>query len=132
MTPLIWIFFLYLFIIRLLCLKLESIVNRVMASSHCVENPPVPNPRSGQGRVQQLGGLHTYVTGSEDSKLAIILISDAFGKSYMSNWECFVLSVLSSIEPLVFYSGYESPKLRYKHLRPTSKFFLLIFLLSWM
>ncbi|XP_047162256.1 endo-1,3;1,4-beta-D-glucanase-like [Vigna umbellata] len=51
-----------------------------MSSSHCFQNPPKLN--SGihvAGTVQQLGGLSSYVTGSPDSKLALILVSDVFG-----------------------------------------------------
>ncbi|KDP40091.1 hypothetical protein JCGZ_02089 [Jatropha curcas] len=50
-----------------------------MSSSHCFENPPTLNPNYGAGTVQELGGLKTYVTGPPDSKLAILLVCDAFG-----------------------------------------------------
>ncbi|KAL6971424.1 carboxymethylenebutenolidase [Sarracenia purpurea var. burkii] len=50
-----------------------------MASSQCFENPPSLSSTSGAGSVQVLGGLKTYVTGPQDSKLAILLISDVFG-----------------------------------------------------
>ncbi|XP_044499451.1 endo-1,3;1,4-beta-D-glucanase-like [Mangifera indica] len=50
-----------------------------MASSQCLDNPPILSPTCGAGTVQELGGLNTYVTGPSDSKRAIILISDVFG-----------------------------------------------------
>jgi carboxymethylenebutenolidase len=49
-----------------------------MSSSQCCANPPLLNPSCGDGSVEQLGGLKTYVTGS-NSKLALVLISDVFG-----------------------------------------------------
>ncbi|XXG83420.1 hypothetical protein AAC387_Pa10g1179 [Persea americana] len=49
-----------------------------MASSQCCENPPALISACGVGTVEQLGGLKTYVTGSSDSKLVILLISDVF------------------------------------------------------
>jgi hypothetical protein len=52
-----------------------------MSSPQCFENPPKLTPDYGAGTVQELGGLKTYVTGASDSKLAILLIADAFGKS---------------------------------------------------
>ncbi|KAL2341230.1 hypothetical protein Fmac_009170 [Flemingia macrophylla] len=51
-----------------------------MSSPQCFENPPDLNSGiHGEGTIQELGGLNTYVTGSPDSKLAIILVSDVFG-----------------------------------------------------
>jgi len=61
-----------------------------MSSSHCFQNPPKLN--SGihvAGTVQELGGLGSYVTGSFDSKLALILVSDVFGKKPISNFLSF-------------------------------------------
>ncbi|KAI3926735.1 hypothetical protein MKW92_021821 [Papaver armeniacum] len=46
---------------------------------HCCKNPPVLNSSSGDGLVEEIGGLKTYVSGSLDSKLGILLVSDAFG-----------------------------------------------------
>lgn len=52
-----------------------------MSSSHCLENPPNLNSGiHGVGTVLELGGLQSYVTGPSNSKLALILISDIFGK----------------------------------------------------
>jgi hypothetical protein len=52
-----------------------------MSSSHCIENPPNLNSGiHGVGTVLELGGLQSYVTGPSHSKLALILISDVFGK----------------------------------------------------
>ncbi|KAM1195367.1 hypothetical protein ACFX13_022381 [Malus domestica] len=50
-----------------------------MASSECCSNPPTLNPSSGTGHVESLGGLDSYVTGSPDSNLAVLLISDIYG-----------------------------------------------------
>ncbi|KAF3957569.1 hypothetical protein CMV_017428 [Castanea mollissima] len=50
-----------------------------MSSSQCFENPPTLSSTCGAGTVQEFGGLQTYITGSPDSKLAILLISDVFG-----------------------------------------------------
>ena len=50
-----------------------------MSGPQCCANPPTLNPNSGAGHVEKLGGLDTYVTGSPDSKLAAVLISDIFG-----------------------------------------------------
>ncbi|KAK9933504.1 hypothetical protein M0R45_020701 [Rubus argutus] len=50
-----------------------------MSGPQCCSNPPTPNPTSGSGHVEKLGGLDSYLTGSSDSKLAIVLVSDVFG-----------------------------------------------------
>ncbi|KAK3440896.1 endo-1,3;1,4-beta-D-glucanase isoform X2 [Eucalyptus grandis] len=50
-----------------------------MSGPQCCDNPPTLNPSSGDGFMEQLGGLNAYVIGSQDSKLAILLISDIFG-----------------------------------------------------
>ncbi|XP_027353115.1 endo-1,3;1,4-beta-D-glucanase-like [Abrus precatorius] len=51
-----------------------------MSSPQCFQNPPNLNSGiHGVGTVQELGGLKSYVTGSPDSNLALILVSDVFG-----------------------------------------------------
>ncbi|XP_038882294.1 endo-1,3;1,4-beta-D-glucanase-like isoform X1 [Benincasa hispida] len=50
-----------------------------MSGSQCCSNPPTTNPSSGAGHLQQLGGLNSYVTGSPDSKLTVIFITDVYG-----------------------------------------------------
>ncbi|KAK9933503.1 hypothetical protein M0R45_020700 [Rubus argutus] len=50
-----------------------------MSGPQCCSNPPTLNPTSGSGHVEKLGGLDSYLTGSSDSKLAIVLVSDVFG-----------------------------------------------------
>ncbi|CAL4893432.1 unnamed protein product [Urochloa decumbens] len=51
-----------------------------MASSQCCDNPPVLTPAGGEGKlVDSFGGLKTYLAGSDESKAAVILISDVFG-----------------------------------------------------
>ncbi|KAH9682990.1 DLH domain-containing protein [Citrus sinensis] len=60
-----------------------------MSGPQCCANPPTLNPNSGAGHVEKLGGLNTYVTGSPDSKLAALLISDVFGYE-APNLRCFL------------------------------------------
>ncbi|XAR54617.1 Lysozyme [Bertholletia excelsa] len=50
-----------------------------MSGSQCCENPPTLNPGCGAGHVEELGGLKCYISGSPDSKLSILLVSDVFG-----------------------------------------------------
>ncbi|CAL5360829.1 unnamed protein product [Camellia sinensis] len=54
------------------CVELE------MATSQCFENPPSLSATCGSGNLQEIRGHKTYVTGPQDSKLAILLISDVF------------------------------------------------------
>lgn len=55
-----------------------------MLGPHCTENPPVLSSNSGGGNIQEIGGLQTYVTGNQDSNLAILLAADAFGNNKIS------------------------------------------------
>ncbi|KAJ6725391.1 DIENELACTONE HYDROLASE [Salix purpurea] len=50
-----------------------------MSGPQCCANPPTLNPSSGAGHVEKVGGLDSYVSGSPDSKLAILLVSDVYG-----------------------------------------------------
>ncbi|MCL7046016.1 hypothetical protein MKW94_005657 [Papaver nudicaule] len=50
-----------------------------MIGSQCCENPPDLNLSSGSGWVEEIGGLESYISGSLDSKLGILLVSDVFG-----------------------------------------------------
>ncbi|XP_043722473.1 endo-1,3;1,4-beta-D-glucanase-like [Telopea speciosissima] len=50
-----------------------------MSGPQCCENPPTLDPNSGKGTVEEFGGLKSYLTGSLDSKSAILLVSDIFG-----------------------------------------------------
>ncbi|KAG2727379.1 hypothetical protein I3843_01G150000 [Carya illinoinensis] len=50
-----------------------------MSGPQCCSNPPTLNSNAGAGHVEQLGGLSSYVSGSPDSKRAVLLISDVFG-----------------------------------------------------
>ncbi|XP_058077822.1 endo-1,3;1,4-beta-D-glucanase-like isoform X1 [Magnolia sinica] len=50
-----------------------------MASSQCCANPPTLSSTCGQGGVEDVGGLKTYITGPSDSKLAVLLVSDVYG-----------------------------------------------------
>ncbi|PON81449.1 Dienelactone hydrolase [Trema orientale] len=50
-----------------------------MAGAQCCSNPPTLDPNSGAGSVEQVGGLSTYISGSPNSKFAVLLVSDVFG-----------------------------------------------------
>ncbi|KAI4342778.1 hypothetical protein MLD38_027362 [Melastoma candidum] len=50
-----------------------------MSCAQCFENPPVLSSPAGAGHVEELAGLKTYITGSPDSNLAVLLLADAFG-----------------------------------------------------
>ncbi|KAJ8434152.1 hypothetical protein Cgig2_000872 [Carnegiea gigantea] len=51
-----------------------------MSGPQCCENPPTLNPTSGAGHVEEIGGLKTYVSGSPESKTAVLLVSDVADK----------------------------------------------------
>ncbi|RZC49451.1 hypothetical protein C5167_017882 [Papaver somniferum] len=67
-----------LILIVLLCFVVDGII----AGDHhcCTKNPPALNSSSGYGHVEEIGGLKAYVSGSLDSKLGILLVSDFFGQ----------------------------------------------------
>lgn len=51
-----------------------------MASPQCCANPPTLNPAGGEGKVvDSFGGIRAYVAGAQESKAAVILVSDVFG-----------------------------------------------------
>ncbi|XP_071940386.1 endo-1,3;1,4-beta-D-glucanase-like [Coffea arabica] len=50
-----------------------------MSGPQCCENAPSLSSGSGAGHVEELGGLQSYVTGSADSEIAVLLVSDVFG-----------------------------------------------------
>ncbi|RLM52861.1 hypothetical protein C2845_PMPSC011931 [Panicum miliaceum] len=51
-----------------------------MASPDCFENPPALDPACGGGEVvDDFGGKKAYVAGSAEAKVAVVLVSDAFG-----------------------------------------------------
>ncbi|RZC92401.1 hypothetical protein C5167_004007 [Papaver somniferum] len=65
-----------LILIVLLCFVVDGIIG----DHHCcTKNPPALNSSSGYGHVEEIGGLKAYVSGSLDSKLGILLVSDFFG-----------------------------------------------------
>ncbi|WMV47466.1 hypothetical protein MTR67_040851 [Solanum verrucosum] len=66
-----------------------------MAGPQCCENPPALSSSSGHGSILELGGLKTYVSGSSNSKHAILLISDVYGYEAPN---------LSARQPLQLYS----------------------------
>ncbi|CAN1807372.1 unnamed protein product [Linum perenne] len=50
------------------------------SGDQCFNNPPTINPSyRGAGKLQHVAGFPTYVSGSPESNLAILLIHDAFG-----------------------------------------------------
>lgn len=69
-----------------------------MLSSQCFENPPTASMSTAcgaAGSVQEVGGLASYVTGTPHSKLAILLISDAFGKKTLFFFYIIFIHLLS-------------------------------------
>jgi len=50
-----------------------------MSGPECCSNPPLLNPNAGAGHVEKLAGLDSYIAGSPNSNLAVLLISDVFG-----------------------------------------------------
>ncbi|CAA2993137.1 endo-1,3 1,4-beta-D-glucanase-like [Olea europaea subsp. europaea] len=50
-----------------------------MSGPQCCENPPTLSSSIGAGHIDELGGLKCYISGTSDSKLAVILCSDVFG-----------------------------------------------------
>ncbi|KAK3016184.1 hypothetical protein RJ639_007024 [Escallonia herrerae] len=50
-----------------------------MSGPQCCENPPTLSSSSGAGHEEELGGLKSYISGSLDSSLAVLLVSDIYG-----------------------------------------------------
>ncbi|KAK8585628.1 hypothetical protein V6N13_050602 [Hibiscus sabdariffa] len=50
-----------------------------MSGPQCCSNPPTLDAGSGAGHVENLAGFNTYVSGSLQSKIAILLVPDVFG-----------------------------------------------------
>nr|KJB72698.1 hypothetical protein B456_011G191300 [Gossypium raimondii] len=50
-----------------------------MSGPQCCSNPPILDPASGAGHVEKLAGFNTYVSGSIQSNLTILLVSDIHG-----------------------------------------------------
>ncbi|KAK9086661.1 hypothetical protein Syun_029055 [Stephania yunnanensis] len=50
-----------------------------MSSPQCCDNPPTLSSTSGSGRVEEVGGVKSYVSGSIDSNAAVVLVSDVYG-----------------------------------------------------
>lgn len=77
-----------------------------MSGPQCFENPPsIPSAGAGAGRVEELAGFKTYITGPPDSELAILFICDAFGESgglpaiYVSSSPFATLSSFPRVDP---------------------------------
>ncbi|KAJ0724577.1 putative dienelactone hydrolase, alpha/Beta hydrolase [Helianthus annuus] len=45
----------------------------------CCDNPPGISSGEESGQIKKLASLNSYVSGNPDSKLAVLLISDAYG-----------------------------------------------------
>lgn len=73
-----------------------------MSGPQCCSNPPTLNPSAGAGHVEQLGGLSSYISGSADSKRAVLLVSDVFGTytSLQLFFSHFCLVLYSHFKPL--------------------------------
>lgn len=54
-----------------------------MSGPQCCQNAPKLSSSYGAGHVEELGGLKSYITGSADSKNAVLLVSDAFGMFFL-------------------------------------------------
>ncbi|KAB2062843.1 hypothetical protein ES319_A10G177900v1 [Gossypium barbadense] len=50
-----------------------------MSGPQCCSNPPTLDPASGAGHVEKIAGFNTYVSGSIQSNLTILLVSDVYG-----------------------------------------------------
>ncbi|KAL3507988.1 hypothetical protein ACH5RR_033370 [Cinchona calisaya] len=50
-----------------------------MSGPMCFSNPPKLSSTSGAGKVEEIAGIQTYVSGSPDTHKAILLVADAFG-----------------------------------------------------
>jgi hypothetical protein len=72
-----------------------------MASPQCCANPPTLSPAAGEGKVvDSFGGIRAYVAGAQDSKAAVVLISDVYG-SNPSPTALFSSSNLSSFAGII-------------------------------
>ncbi|RLN00884.1 endo-1,3 [Panicum miliaceum] len=85
-----------------------------MASSQCCDNPPALNPAGGEGKVvDSFGGLKAYLAGSDESKAAVILISDIFdflhGDPYTPN---------NAERPLPVWIKSHAPKKGFEEAKP--------------
>ncbi|KAK8504410.1 hypothetical protein V6N12_030507 [Hibiscus sabdariffa] len=49
------------------------------SQSQCCSNPLTLDAASGGGHVENIAGFNTYASGSLESKLALLLVSDGFG-----------------------------------------------------
>ncbi|XP_068661148.1 endo-1,3;1,4-beta-D-glucanase-like [Aristolochia californica] len=50
-----------------------------MVGAQCCENPPVLSSTCGSGWLEVIGGLNAYISGSSDSKAAVLFVSDIYG-----------------------------------------------------
>ncbi|KAG9457427.1 hypothetical protein H6P81_001935 [Aristolochia fimbriata] len=50
-----------------------------MLAAQCCENPPLLSSACGDGGMEVIGGLNAYVSGSADSKTALLFVSDIYG-----------------------------------------------------
>ncbi|KAL0283793.1 UNVERIFIED_CONTAM: putative AIM2 family protein [Sesamum angustifolium] len=74
-------------------------------SDQCCSNPPTLIPDCGAGEVQELGGLSCYISGSADSKISVILISDIFGyEAPKLRIDRFVLKLADKVAAAGYYT----------------------------
>lgn len=64
-----------------------------MSGPQCCANPPSLSSSYGAGHVEELGGLKSYVVGSSDSQIAVLLVSDVFGTFY-NNFIIYAVQIL--------------------------------------
>ncbi|CAL5347137.1 unnamed protein product [Camellia sinensis] len=62
-----------------LCCHHLQVLFIAMSGPQCCSNAPALNSSCGEGHVEELACLKCYVSGSPDSNLAILLVSDVFG-----------------------------------------------------
>ncbi|KAL4313129.1 hypothetical protein GQ457_01G014310 [Hibiscus cannabinus] len=51
--------------------------------SQCCSNPPTLDAARGGGHVENIAGFDTYVSGSLESKLALLLVIDGFEEVHL-------------------------------------------------
>ncbi|KAL7242636.1 hypothetical protein ACSBR1_015093 [Camellia fascicularis] len=90
-----------------------------MATSQCFENPPSLSSICGSGNlqaqyiycIQEIGGLKTYVTGPQDSKLAILCISDVFVTAHLYFFINFCYFCVQFLKPKSGKTNKSNPKI---------------------
>jgi len=109
-----------------------------MSGPECCSNPPLLNPNAGAGHVEKLAGIDSYIAGSPNSNLTVLLISDVYG-NLSSKFHLYSLMLFSSfmyhksflffvnLTCSMYFPGYEAPHLRYGLVLESPVYFLFIF-----